>query len=377
MVAPSPMPCRGDAISPNWITTDGELAKAASGWGKLLGIDTEFQRTSTFFPLPGLYQVVDGDSVFLIDPLSIEDWQPLVAVLEDPEVTLIMHACGEDLELMSHHLRAAPTGIFDTQLAHAFVSQDFALSYSNLVAAHIGITLGQGQTRSDWRRRPLSEAQIHYACEDVVHLPELHGSLCAKLEALGRSRWFAETMAQQGKYVPTDPDNYYLSVRKAWRLPGEDLAVLKTLTSWRERTAMAENVPRNRVVWDDHLLTFARQKVLGEQQVWDLLPKPVARRYARHLVDVHRTGRAAEPVPPMEPPLTQRQGEISRKLREVARAQAEDKKISQELLARKRDVERCIRHYIHTGQLSSEYSGWREGLVGDSFRSILARLNHT
>ena len=375
MAAPSSMRCRGAAISPNWITTNAELADAASGWGSLLGVDTEFQRTSTFYPLPGLYQVVDGAEVFLIDPLTVDDWQPLVTVLEDPEVTIIMHACGEDLELMAHHLGAVPTGLFDTQLANAFISQDFALSYSNLVLTHIGVTLGQGQTRSNWLRRPLSDAQVHYACEDVLHLPELYERLNDRLGSLGRSRWFAETMAQQGRYAPTEPDDYYLSIRKAWRLPGDDLAVLKTLTSWRERTAMAENVPRNRVVWDDHLLSFARRKILEESQVWELLPKPVARRYARHLVEEHKNGRSAAPVPKLEPPLTQSQGEVSKKLREVARARAEDQQLSQELLARKRDVERCIRHYSDTGTLSAEYSGWREKLVGDSFRSILARLS--
>jgi ribonuclease D len=340
----------------------------------VLGLDTEFQRTNTFFPLPGLYQVVDDGDVHLIDPLTIDDWDPLVNVLEDPQVTLIMHACGEDLELLSHHLNAVPNRLFDTQLAHAFVSQDFALSYANLVLTHFGVSLGKGQTRSDWRRRPLSDAQVRYACEDVEHLQELHSRLSGKLESLGRSDWFDETMTRHGRFSPTDPDRYYQSIRKAWRLPGEDLAVLQSLTSWRERTAMSENVPRNRVVWDEHLVAFARQPVLEERDVRELLPKPIARRYADDLVERHRSGREAEPLPKLEPPLTQAQGEISRKLRDVARAQADSRQMSPELLARKRDVESCVRHYLDTGDLSADYSGWREPIVGDSFRSILAAL---
>jgi len=285
-----------------------------------------------------------------------------------------MHACGEDLELLSHHLKAAPSGIFDTQLAHAFVSQDFALSYSNLVREHLQLTLDKGQTRSDWLRRPLSDAQVHYACEDVEHLPELYRRLSGKLDQLGRSVWFDESMSQHGRYAPGDPERYYLNIRKAWRLPGTDLAVLKSLTSWRERTAMQENVPRNRVVWDEHLLTFSQHEILQEKEVWALLPKPVARRYAEHLVAEHRQGREADPLPKLEPPLTQSQGEISKKLRDVARSRAEKQQMSQELLARKRDVERCIRHFSATGELSPDYTGWREPLVGDSFRDILARL---
>ena len=117
---------------------------------------------------------------------------------------------------------------------------------------------------------------------------------------------------------------------------------------------MREDVPRNRVVWDEHLVTFAERRELSEKLIWDLLPKPVARRYARDILLEHRTGQAMDPLPQLEPPLTQRQGEVSKSLREVARAQAEAQQMSQELLARKRDVESCIRHYLQTGELSRD-----------------------
>ncbi len=340
----------------------------------MLGLDTEFQRTNTFYPLPGLYQVATAERIYLIDPLGIDDWGPFRAVLEDETRVIIMHACGEDLELMAHHLGAAPTAVFDTQLAHAFVSTDFALSYTNLVRTHLDVELGKAQTRSDWRRRPLSEAQIRYACEDVAHLLPLHERLRQRLAALGRSDWFDESMDDHARYEPGNPDHYYRGLRKAWRLKGGDLAVLKQLTSWRERVAMEENVPRNRVVWDEHLLTFAQRAVLDERGVRELLPKPVARRYATHIVAEHEAGRAQPPLPRLEPPLTQRQGEVSKALRDVARARAEEQAMSQELLARKRDIEACIRHYNVTGELSPAYSGWREALVGESFRRILERL---
>ncbi len=369
------MPCRGGAISPEWVTTDEALARAVNAWGDVIGLDTEFQRTNTFFPIPGLYQVVSGDDVYLIDPLTVEDWGPLVDVLEDPDRRIVMHACGEDLELMLHHLGARPTRVFDTQLAHAFVSTDFALSYANLVRTHIGADMGSAQTRSNWLKRPLTDAQVHYACEDVAHLLELEERLGGALDTLGRMHWFEETMADHGRYDPTDPDLYYLGMHKAWRLKGEDLAVLQRLASWRERVAMEEDVPRNRVVWDEHLISFAERRVLGEKQIWDSLPKPVARRYAQDLVAEHEAGRSAPPLPRMAPPLSQKQGEVSKALRDVARSEAERQAMSPELLARKRDVEACIRQYLATGELSEAYSGWREPLLGDRFRDILSRLS--
>ena len=119
------MPFEAATISPEWITTNAGLAAAADCWGAVIGLDTEFQRTSTFYPLPGLYQVVSNGRIYLIDPLSVDDWRPLVDALEDKGRTLVMHACGEDLELMAHHLGAVPQGLFDTQLANAFLSMVF------------------------------------------------------------------------------------------------------------------------------------------------------------------------------------------------------------------------------------------------------------
>ena len=227
MAAPLFMPCRGGAISPEWITSNAELASAVTSWGDLIGLDTEFQRTNTFFPLPGLYQVVSGESVYLIDPLLIDQWQPLTEVLEDPSRQVVMHACGEDLELMLHHLGARPARVFDTQLAHAFVSTDFALSYTNLVKTYIGAEMGKAQTRSNWRKRPLTEAQVRYACEDVTHLLELHEQLTDRLDALGRTSWFEEAMTDHGRFEPSEPERYYLGMRKAWRLKGQQLTVLR------------------------------------------------------------------------------------------------------------------------------------------------------
>lgn len=368
------MLCRGAEISVNWISTDAELAAAVSTWGAVIGIDTEFQRTDTFFPLPGLYQIASGDAVFLLDPLTINEWQPLVGHLHDPKVRLVMHACGEDLELFNSHLGAVPTRIFDTQLANAFVSGDFSLSYTNLVERHLGVTLGKPQTRSNWLRRPLSDAQIHYACEDVLYLGQLHERLQARLEETGRLEWFEDAMKGQGTFAQTAPEHYYRNFGSAWRLDGRSLAVLRALVTWRELKARTENVPRSRVIRDEHLLAFARRPQLGQADLDELLPPGVARRYGAELFEAHREGLDAEHLERLDPPLDRAQGEISRAARDVAKARAESAGFAPELLARKRDVESCVRHFCAKGELSDYYLGWREDLVGAEFRRLFERL---
>ena len=65
------MLCREEETSVFWIETDQELADAVASWGNCVGLDSEFIRTDTFYPIPGLYQVASADQVFLIDPLTI------------------------------------------------------------------------------------------------------------------------------------------------------------------------------------------------------------------------------------------------------------------------------------------------------------------
>ena len=74
---------------------------------------------------------------------------------------------------------------------------------------------------------------------------------------------------------------------------------------------------------------------------------------------------------PLEPPLLQRQAELVKKLRAVARERAQVLDIAEELLGRRRDVEACFRHYLAHGELDRLYQGWRYDLVGADFERIL------
>lgn len=369
------MPFKADAASTTWVDSNRALADVVALWGDTIGIDTEFQRTNTYFPIPGLYQVIDGSRIYLIDPLAIDEWAPMIEALKTK--TLVMHACSEDLELFQHHMSVAPQGIFDTQLANAFVCDDFSMSYANLVRNQLhdeldGKEMDKGVTRSNWLRRPLSERQLHYAAVDVWFLPQLHTCLTDQLREDQRWTWFAEEQRARGGYQLTDPQRYYRGVKKAWRLAPSELAVLQVLCAWREEQAVAEDVPRNRVVWDEHLLAFAQQRQLDHNYLKELLPKPVANRYAAELLSLHsaasRDGRDIEPLPE---PLTHAQGKLVAQLRELGKNSASQLGIAPELLARKRDVESALRHFLAHRELPEMYHGWRHELLHDAFLQMM------
>ena len=58
----------------------------------ILAVDTEFIRRDTFFPKPGLIQLANENHCFLVDPLVVTDYAPLIELLCDPDTTKIMHS---------------------------------------------------------------------------------------------------------------------------------------------------------------------------------------------------------------------------------------------------------------------------------------------
>jgi len=375
------MHCRAVAVSAEsspppveWITEDARLAEVSADWHRVIGIDTEFQRTDTFFPLPGLYQVSNGERVYFLDPLVLGDFSPFLEILEDRRVTKVLHACSEDLELLRHHFGAVPVGLFDTQLANAFVSPDYSLSFTRLLADRLGVVLDQHDTRSDWLQRPLTARQMVYAWEDVYYLTPLYENLLEALNARGRLAWFREEMDARGRFESSDPDTYYLSMKKAWRLSGPARARLQALAAWRERQAMADDRPRNRVVRDEHLVSLAQLPSPDVSDLEAMLPPGIVRRYRDALLDAHADGDAADHPEPVEQPLVGAQLDVVGSLRAVALKRAEALGMAPELLARKREVEACVREYLRSGQLSDAYLGWRYPLVGDDFLERLGRL---
>lgn len=355
--------------APLWIDTDEVLAQVMARAADVIAVDTEFQRTDTFYPLAGLFQVCSGDEVWLLDPRSIKDFSPFIRVLEDPARTKVMHACLEDLELFWCHLGVKPVSVFDTQLANAYVNTRWSIGLVALIEAELGIRLQQSHTRSDWLRRPLSDGQLRYAAEDVWYLPSLHAILEQKLADNGRLQWFAEDMKRFGVYEPEVPESYFESVNRAWLLDAPALGRLKALCTWRESMARTINIPRKRVLPDETLYDLANAGSMSEETLARVMSPGAVRRFGHEIMRVYGSSEPAQER--IELPLTPSEGKHVKQLREVAAALAEKQGFAAELVARKRDLEALVRHFRESGTLSPVYSGWRRDVVGDQLLTAL------
>ncbi|MCY4472899.1 MAG: ribonuclease D, partial [Kistimonas sp.] len=246
----------------HWITDDESLVQAAVAWHQLpsLAMDTEFKRTSTFWPQTGLIQAAAGEKVWLIDPMHINCWQPLRRLLESRDTIKIMHAMSQDLEIFHRLVQAQPVNLFDTQLAAAYAGLAFSISYQRLVAEVLGVHLTKNETRSDWLARPLTPHQIHYAAQDVFYLAQLLAPLSRTLKNKGYEHWHREDCERQviASIKSTDPATAWMRVKNARNLNRQQQHILQVLCQWREQQAQQNDISRNFLIPADALWHLAK-----------------------------------------------------------------------------------------------------------------------
>ncbi|MBV0932923.1 ribonuclease D [Marinobacterium weihaiense] len=371
------------AATPVRINDDASLAEHARRWlsQPLLALDTEFMRTETFYPIPGLIQVADEQGCYLIDPLQISDMRPLAQVLAAPEVLKVVHAGSEDLELFRHSYGVLPAPLHDTQIAAAFVGWGFSMGLQRMVSEVLEVELGKGETTSDWLQRPLTPEQEHYAALDVAYLPALALMQREQLEQRGRLSWVEEECAALCEAVSAqdeqDPESYYQRFSQAWHFDATHRAALRDLTAWRERTCRARDLSRNRLLRNQVLLDIAEKLPQTEQQLDRIVQRGrVIREFGQAILAVLAQAEASardNPPAEIERPLHYVWNKRLKQLRAIGREAAQAHDLMPEVLLRKRDLDALIRsrdQYSHY-RLPPSLSGWRKPLVGEA---LLARI---
>ncbi|HSU82500.1 MAG TPA: ribonuclease D [Thermoanaerobaculia bacterium] len=366
----------GDPRSYTPIRTDAALAAAAEGWAQapVLGLDTEFVRTNTFYHRLGLIQISDGAVSWLVDPLAARDLSPLAAVFRSPGVK-VLHSASEDIEVFYRALGVLPEPLFDTQIAGALAGAGAFLSYQKLVAAYLGVELAKEETRTDWLARPLSPGQLAYAAEDVAYLVPLYERLTADLESLGRLDWVLEDSAAllDTSRFQEDDESAYLRIKGAGRLDRRQLGALQTLSSWREKEARRRDLPRNFVLKEGLLLDLAVRRPREERDL-KRLPSFDARQAARDGATwLQLLAQAAErPESELPPrisgkPFSPAAREVETRLRDKVRERAAELNVPPEILAPRRALDALLR--LNLGKpdprLPHELEGWRRRAIGE------------
>lgn len=339
-----------------------------------LALDTEFMREQTYYPRLCLIQIATPTMAYAIDPLAIEDLSEISALFANPSIRKVLHAARQDVEVLLTRLKELPLNLFDTQVAAALCGMPPQIGYGELVHKTLDVQLDKAHSRTDWAQRPLSAEQLQYAAEDVHSLPPLRRELQAKLEELGRLKWFEfemERLAEERLYRPNPAD--------AWqRLRGIDpqderrLATAKALAQWREERAMSRNRPRGWILADEAVYELIRtlphdMETLNQAR---FVPPGVVKKAGEELLAVIAST-AELPVNPnpsrrFVPPDIVHQKQL-KAMTALVRTVAEELNIVPEVLATRRDLLQVIGGRADAQPLK----GWRREVFGEKLLSSL------
>ena len=367
-----------DGIDNNYVMVlnDADLHALCAQWKncQYLAMDTEFIRTTTFFPQVGLVQVNAGKGNYLIDPLEIADWGAFCELMVDPAITKVFHSCSEDLQVFMAVMQLVPSPVFDTQIAASLLNLGFGCSYQNLVRHYLEIDLPKGETRSDWLQRPLYDRQLNYAALDVACLPSIYLAQQASLSEAGRLTWLEEEcrtlIDQYQRELEGDFSGMFLGLKGAWQLSQRQLGVLKKLAEWRELRARKRDKPRNWIIKEKQLIDIARlcPADIGELRCIDDLGKNFIRHEGNEVIDLVQQALTMdeEMLPdPIPDPLDGGAKNRLKRAQQFARNRAEELELPTEMLIRKRWLITLMQNLRDSASASEddllpgELRGWR------------------
>jgi ribonuclease D len=137
-----------------------------------------------------------------------------------------------------------------------------------LIAKVLDLAPNKVETRTDWRRRPLSGRQIQYALDDARHLRPLRDKLFARLDTLGRLDWLREEMETWRADVERAfGQEQWQRVSGNAGLSSRGLAVLRELWRWREAEARRRDCPARRVLRDDLMVELAKRQTADVRRI--------------------------------------------------------------------------------------------------------------
>ena len=315
----------------HYLTTAEAVATAAAHFATLprMGIDLEFDDMRHRYGRHlALIQVFDGESAYLIDPLPLPnmaaDLEPLFAVLRTPTVAKVFHSCKSDILLLDEVFGVNCLNIVDTSVQFTLLAaEDNNISLGRLIQVELGFEVDKGEQKSNWLKRPLTEAQKEYAANDVLYLFELTDRLSARLAELGRADWAAqENLALEAvRYGRDDPRPWSRNAAK-YKISAQEMPVFRELFLLRDAVARQLDRPPYHILSNDRLAELARNPIETALQLRTangLHPELKRAPYAEQLLAIGTTD--LEPDAPL--PADQRKFPFRRRLNGPAAARAD------------------------------------------------------
>jgi len=275
---------------------------------------------------------------------------------------------------------AVPRRGFDVQIAAGLVGYSYPLSLVNLVFQALRVSLPGSETRTDWRRRPLSAGQLRYALDDVRYLLPLADQIGTELRQMGRTDWAEAEFTDFLTAVENRAD------AERWRrLPGlhqlsrRGLEMARRLSAWREDEASRQNRPLRQVMRDDVLMAIAKRQPSSRRDLEALrdFNRPGLLSKSQAILAVLDEARAVAeehlPQPPQRPDDSPGASTVASLLSAALGQHCTQNKIAGSLLANVSDLRHLIRWYLE-GRPEHDRPGLLEGWRGELCGALLLEV---
>jgi ribonuclease D len=125
----------------------------------------------------------------------------LISILEDSSVCKIFHHAMFDLRFLCYHWNVRVENVVCTKIASKLLDPDRIQNHTlaGLLKQYLDVTIDKSRRKSDWLSWALSQDQIAYAGDDVIHLPKLFDTLMAELN----TRSLAQLAQRCFAHIPT------------------------------------------------------------------------------------------------------------------------------------------------------------------------------
>ena len=286
-----------------------------------------------------------------------------------------MHAAGEDLRICLLQTGAVPRRVFDVQIAAGLVGYSYPLSLVNLVVQVLRVSLPGSETRTDWRRRPLTAGAAplrprRRALPARPGRPPRRRAGAAGPDGLGRGgvRRFPGRRSQNR------------ADEERWRrLPGlhqlsrRGLEMARRLADWREDEARRQNRPLRQVMRDDLLVAIAKRQPASRRDLEALrdFNRPALLSKSQAILAVLDEARAVPddqlPEPPQRPDDSPGASTVANLLSAALAQCCTQNQVAGSLVANVADLKHLIRWYLD-GRPDRDrpalLEGWRGELCG-------------
>ena len=235
---------------------------------KIISIDTEFERSNTYYAKLSLIQIVSKNYQIIIDVLAKLDLTPFRKLLQEVKILKIFHASRQDFEILYNIFGEIPLNIFDTQIGAKVIGFGESLSYADLCWQICKVKLDKTNQFSNWLKRPLSTSKLNYAINDVLYLEKIYEFIQNKIKQNGLEDLYSKELVKLMSL-----DNYKFDVNNAWKkvkfknISKKFEERIKQVAAFREEYARLLDIPRRHLLTDEELINICKVSPINNQQL--------------------------------------------------------------------------------------------------------------